>query len=463
MSGRVPNAGRVNPGPNIPAHSVPRREFLQTVAAGLGVTAIPSIAADFSKAVEAMKPPERPMGIPSLWVGAATDRSAVVKVKLPPQVQARLLVLPPGGTPRAVVSEPLAETGGKVRTFVLHELEAASRYMCTLEVNGGPATFPPAVVRTFPKAGKPASFAFAFGSCARTGSEHEVFITIRGKDPVFFLHLGDMHYSNISRNDPRLFRAAWDTVLSSVAQGAFYRTVPLACIWDDHDFGPNGADARSPSRAAARRVYREYAPHYPLPAGDGDAAIYQAFTCGRARFILTDLRSERSPASMRPGPAKTMMGPAQKEWFKRELLTAAQSHALVFWGSSVPWIGSQEKGDGWQSYAHERGEIAAFIAQNRIKNLVILCGDAHMLAADDGTNSDYSEGGGLRIPVLHGSALDQRGSYKGGPYSQGFHLPERGEGCFGWVKVHDDGQKVKVDFSGRNDRDEEKLSLSFAV
>jgi hypothetical protein len=39
----------------------------------------------------------------------------------------------------------------------------------------------------------------------------------------------------------------------------------------------------------------------------------------------------------------------------------------------------------------------------------------------------------------------------------------RGEGCFGWVKVHDDGKQVKVEFTGRNDRDEEKVKLSFTV
>jgi alkaline phosphatase D len=151
-----------------------------------------------------------------------------------------------------------------------------------------------------------------------------------------FLHLGDMHYVNSSRNDPRYFRAAWDTVLASTTQGALYRSVPLASVWDDHDFGPNDADGRSPSRPAARHVYREYAPHYPLPAGDGDTAIYQAFSFGRTRFIVTDLRSERSPGRMPGGPGKTMMGAAQMKWFKRELAESSRSHAVVFWGSSVP-------------------------------------------------------------------------------------------------------------------------------
>ena len=407
--------------------------------------------------------PDKPTGIPTIWVGAVTHEGAVVKAKLPPRAKARLLVEAARGEGKSFEAEPLPNPSGTVRTFRLHGLDALTRHTCKLEVDGKPTTYPPATVRTFPTPGNPSSFAFAFGSCARTGSEHGVFDTIRKRDPAFFLHLGDMHYVNISRDDPRYFRAAWDTVLASTTQGALCRTVPLAYIWDDHDFGPNDADARSPSRPAAWQVYREYAPHYPLPAGDGDAAIYQAFSIGRARFILTDLRSERSSATMPGGPAKTMLGVSQKQWFKRELAESARSHAIIFWASSVPWIGDHAEGDGWQNYADERREIANFIAQNGIRNLVILCGDAHMLAADDGTNSDYSDARGLRIPVLHGSPLDQRASYKGGPYSNGFHLPDPGEGCFGWVNVRADGERVQVEFSGCNEAGEVRVRLGFTV
>ena len=437
---------------------ITRREFARVTVAGFGATALRSLAADEPGEI---RMPDKPTGIPTIWVGAVTHESAVVKTKLAPQAAARLLVRAAGSEPVVFQPEPLSEPRGSVRTFRLRGLVAATRYTCTLEVNGKPATYPPATLRTFPTPRTAASFAFAFSSCARTGSEHQVFDTIRRRDPAFFLHLGDLHYENISRDDPRFFRAAWDTVLASTTQGALYRSVPLAHIWDDHDFGPNDADARTPSRDAARRVYREYAPHYPLPAGDGNAAICQAFSIARARFIMTDLRSERSPKKMPGGPRKTMLGASQKEWFKRELVESSRSHAVVFWASTVPWI--EDRGDGWSAFADERREIANFIAENGIRNLVILCGDAHMLAADDGTDSDYSDARGLRIPVLHGSALDQHGSFKGGPYSHGFHLPEPGEGCFGWVNVRDAGDKVQVEFTGCDELDDVKVRLSFTV
>ena len=439
---------------------ISRREFARIAIVGAGTAALRSVAADVS---EEPRMPAKPEGIPTMWLGAVTHEGGVVKAKLPPHVVPRLLVRAPGVKPIIFEPEPLEEKNGTVRTFRLHGLAALTRHTCTLEVDGKPVSYPPAMLRTFPTPGNATSFSFAFGSCARTGSEHPVFETIRKHDPAFFLHLGDMHYENISRGDPQHFRAAWDTVLASVTQGALCRSVPLVYVWDDHDFGPTDADARTPSRGAAQHVYREYAPHYALPAGEANGAIHQAFSIGRARFIVTDLRSGRSPKNMRDGAAKTMLGAAQKEWFKREIAEASRSHAVIFWASSVPWIGAVDEGAGWAGCADERREIANFIAQNGIRNLVILSGGAEMLAADDGTNSDYSEARGLRIPVLHGAPLDQNARQTGGPYSEGIRLPESGEGCFGWVSVRDAGDGVRVEFTGRDEFDDVKVRLSFAV
>ena len=85
--------------------------------------------------------------------------------------------------------------------------------------------------------------------------------------------------------------------LTQPGQAALYRHVPIAYVWDDHDYGPNDAGADSPTRTAARTAYREVVPHHPL-VRPGDSPIQQAFTIGRVRFVLTDNRSERTEDSM---------------------------------------------------------------------------------------------------------------------------------------------------------------------
>lgn len=304
------------------------------------------------------------------------------------------------------------------------------------------------------------SFVIALGSCAQTGSTNSVFDTIRSLNPCLFLHLGDMHYQNIAINDVNLYRSAFESVLASPPQAALYRDIPLAYIWDDHDYGPNNSDSTSASRSAARSAYQEYVPHYPLSFGSGDVSINFAFTIGRVRFIVSDMRSARSPASGFDNSAKTMMGSSQKAWFKQQLLFANGRYPLIVWVNSLPWIGSTGD-DGWYLYTNERRELADFIKANDIRGICMLSGDAHMIAIDDGANSDYATGGGAGFPVFHAAALDQSASLKGGPYSHGA-FPGRGQ--FGLMSVSDEGDSIlTITWSGRNQQNTELVGYQFSV
>jgi hypothetical protein len=124
--------------------------------------------------------------------------------------------------------------------------------------------------------------------------------------------------------------------------------------------------------------------------------------------------------------------------------------------SSVPWIGAY--GDSWGAYSAERQEIANFIANHQIDNLVMVAGDAHMVAIDDGTNTDYSKQQAGGFPLLHAGALDRPGSIKGGPYSEGT-FP--GAGQFGLLDVTDDGETISVRLSGHTWDGHELVSLQF--
>ena len=200
---------------------------------------------------------------------------------------------------------------------------------------------------------------------------------------------------------------------------------------------------------------------------------------------------------------------------KQVLLAARGKYPLICWVSSVPWLG--EKGsnyyrgvatnqfgyihhtlltnrpsrtatnaaggntnaaprggrgggggppldeDHWSVFATERREIADFIKSNHISGVCILHGDSHMLAADDGRNGDYATGGGAPIPVMCAAPLDQDPSMKGGPYSEGVYRVKKGEGCFGLLSVTDQGDSIHVAFSGRNNKNEEKIHLKFSV
>jgi len=309
------------------------------------------------------------------------------------------------------------------------------------------------------------SFRVLFGSCAGTGSNNEVFETMESLEPLFFLHMGDFHYENIPVNDVERYRRAVDEVLASPRQSSLYRSTPIAYMWDDHDYGPNDADRTHPGKPAALGTYDETVPHYPLHRDeDGNPTdLRQAFTVGRVRFIMTDLRSQRTPDKEADGPDKTMLGVSQREWLLHEFESAAERYELIVWVNVVPWISAPDSGHGWGRYGWERRLIADRILElGLVDRLLVLSGDAHMVAIDDGTNSNFStsaERGERAFPVVHAAPLDRYARHKGGPYSHGKAARRLLFGLipiqqFGLAEIADDGNVVELRLTGRNKRGE---------
>ncbi|HUP21589.1 MAG TPA: alkaline phosphatase D family protein [Thermoanaerobaculia bacterium] len=397
-----------------------------------------------------------------VWVGALQPTSTVVKARLRGALasSARLAVAEDLGfeNVRHVDGEP-GQTDPSVVTFTVDGLVPGRDYHYAVEV-GSQLQLPRAGHFTTPEEG-PFSFTIALGACAQTGSNHPVFDEIRSASPLLFLHLGDFHYENVSSRDPDLYRRAYDRVLASSRQSALFRSMATAYVWDDHDFTGNNSDRSTLGRVTARQVYREVVPHYPLAAGDGDQPIHQSFVLGRVLFVVTDTRSERTPHRFADGPRKTMLGAAQKAWlFDR--LDEAPRFGLVVWVNTLPWIAPpRPTADDWGGYAEERREIAERIAERGITNLVMLSGDAHMLAMDDGTNNGYAGEGKPGFPVLHSGALDRNGSVKGGPYSEGT-FPGRGQ--YALMRVEDEGgERIRVRWSGRRHGVGELVALELEI
>jgi alkaline phosphatase D len=395
-----------------------------------------------------------------MWSGAVTPTSARVKAKLVGELLvARLAVdtQPEFGTPLYSQLDTAFAANGLIVDFEIGALVPTTQYYYAIEANGNLDTELIGSFQTFPTGAT--SFAFGLACGAVTGSDHAVFQTINSREPLFFLHTGDFHYENIAVNDPQLFRDAYESVLNSPGQSQLYREHPLVYMWDDHDYGPNNSDSTAPGRVAARQTYQECVPHYPLAAGPGIVPIYQAFDVGRVRFIVTDCRSARSPYSNPDDRSKTMLGTEQKTWFKQQLLEARFEYPLIVWVNTLPWIGLTGD-DGWYAYTEERIELANFIAENRITQFCMLSGDAHMLAIDDGSNSDYSDAGEAGFPVFHAAALDRSGSAKGGPYSHGAYP---GSGQFGWMEVTDLDDSLVISWTGYNHLETVIVSYSFTV
>jgi hypothetical protein len=195
---------------------------------------------------------------------------------------------------------------------------------------------------------------------------------------------------------------------------------------------------REPGAAdTAKASYRRLFPHHKLYHGEDNnnltattandtttttsgntstnttKAIYHAFTVGTVRFVLSDLRSEST--------MEHIFSSEQGAWLQNEFAMADQYDYLI-WVTTKPWIGPAQAGeDAWLGHAADRAQVSDWINNNHT-NILAISADAHMLAFDNGSNTNYGKSSSSHsFPILQSGPMDNVGSTKGGPYTSGCH------------------------------------------
>lgn len=381
-----------------------------------------------------------------IWSGAITPTSAKINARISdPSEKVRLIYDVNREFRNPDSSNYVRVTGSTnlVFSIIIGGLRPSTHYYYAIEVDGK-TDFSEEDIGSFKTFdNKPFSFDFIAGACAGN-SNHPVYKVMKEFNPLFYLNMGDLHYADPNSTDLMVHRRPYEElVLGQPAAKNFFQEIPIAYVWDDHDFSGDGSNVYNTGRNSAARAYREYVPHYPLAVGSNNTPIYQSFLVGRIRFILSDLRSERT--------FENIMSEKQMTWLKNEFLKAKRNKEIICWVSSVSWSGNQD--DNWGGYRKNRAEIANFLRDSDIKNMFILCGDAHMLAIDNGDHTDFSTSGKANkneYPLMQAAALNRSGSFKGGIYSHGsYPNPDKTFGQFGLIKISDNGSdNICIEFEG---------------
>jgi alkaline phosphatase D len=180
---------------------------------------------------------------------------------------------------------------------------------------------------------------------------------------------------------------------------------PFITVWDDHEIANNsyvdGAQNHQPNegdyqarKAAARQVYYEW-----LPIRES-AKHYRSFSFGPlADLIMLDERLEgrTKQAENLNDPSyssdqQTMLGAEQLAWFEQSMKDSKATwkvigNQVIF--SDVLNVDTPKRPrnlDSWDGYPKEKKKIVDFIADNKIKDIVILTGDTHASWAIEATN-----------------------------------------------------------------------------
>lgn len=378
----------------------------------------------------------------SLWAGTPTADGAYISARLASNQTASLWIsTAPNLNAVGVLTVASASSNGTLRQIVTG-LQPATTYYYGVAVNGVVDSGKIGKFVTAPVANAATSFRFAASSCAQTGSTLDTYDTILGRSPVFMLHMGDIQYWDSTSTSVATRRGLFDTYLALAKAASFHRGLNVVYTYDDHDTAGDNCYSASTGMAAARDTFREIVP-VPANSAAGGHNGY-SFIYGRVKFIVPDLRSQRSIFNATDDAAKTMLGSAQKTWFKAELDAAVAANQVVVFVSAVPWLGTQANlPDGWGGYQTERLELADYMKASGLQgSLIVLSGDLHAVAW--GT-VDYATGGGMAIDVFQAAPLDRTSSDKGGPFLFG---PSYSATQFGEFNVTDSGGGITFAFEG---------------
>jgi alkaline phosphatase D len=280
--------------------------------------------------------------------------------------------------------------------------------------------------RTMPKADPvPELLRFAFASCQNyEDGFYNAYLPMAGDNPDLVVFLGDYIYEN---DDPRKtvrehvgkrldkglveYRARYGQYKSDPMLREMHRLCPWLVTWDDHEVEGNYANdlskhhdrGKGPTREQflVRRAHAYQAYYENIPVRPGRARpnkhnmdLYHSTAFGRlVNFAVLDTRQYRTDqpnggeAAPINGAAKdprnTLLGPEQKKWLLKIL---KESDAVwnvlaqqVMMGLVDHYGGKEPRYsmDAWPGYFHERAELIRFLAQNHIKNPVVISGDVH--------------------------------------------------------------------------------------
>ena len=284
-----------------------------------------------------------------------------------------------------------------------------------------------------------------------------IFPVMAEDDPLFWLQIGDWTYPDSSETegaDPsKSFALHYNRVLKTYEAkydpnfplNELFKVASMDYVFDDHDMVFNNSDMTFPGIANSVRGYKAVFPHYPLanPAN----GIWHKFTCGDADFFMLDPRTQRSPNisafdtlgngqlnyAFKPDHLilsgnPNISGELQMDWLIRELKESTATWkflvstvafnpaergtielAMLLQGTGydpvdVPGIGlmsaaaiAVDFSDRWGGFPASVQKLVKAVHDYDIQNVIVLSGDSHNAAIDDGAHSFFPElmAGGL--------------------------------------------------------------------
>jgi len=339
-------------------------------------------------------------------VGEVTDSTAIVWARGRSAGRIDVAYRADGGGGERTASidaSPARDLTGKV---ALTGLSPGSRYRYRLTQDGArvEGTF---VTAPRPSDAAPVRLVWSGDLGSRTQCRHvtdgyPIFRALARVPADFFVFLGDTVYGDHPCGGPDRV-PGYDFIATTVPEyrakhrynredagvQAYFRSLSVYAIWDDHEVKNDFSGPSERLMPIGREAFIDYFPIVPPVEEPG--RLYRKFRWGRlVELFILDTRQYRSPNSERDGPAKTMLGAAQKQWLIDSVTSSTATWKLVVSSVSLSVPTGGRNHDSWSNanalgfpedngtgFAVERDAILRALREGGVKNLVVLAADVH--------------------------------------------------------------------------------------
>ena len=273
-----------------------------------------------------------------------------------------------------------------IHQFEIKDLLPGTRY--TLLAEGRPKGGTDASCKvdgtfvTAPSADTPARIRFAVVTGQDyprrdTPQGHRIYPLMQMQNLDFFVHTGDIEYYDRSRpyaDTLELARFKWNRIYALPLLRSFHNNTASYFMKDDHDTLKDDCWPKQTygdlTWEQGLAVFREQ-----VPMGK---KTYRTIRWGKDLQIwLVEGRDFRSPNNIPDGPAKTIWGLKQKQWFFNTVKESNATFRILI--SPTPLVGPDRdtKNDNHanKGFSHEGDELRGFIGKQ--KNMLVVCGDRH--------------------------------------------------------------------------------------
>ena len=230
------------------------------------------------------------------------------------------------------------------------------------------------------------------GSCFNQSREGALLGTAIRARPDLFVFMGDNVYGDSEQPGLDELVGAYAAALARPDYRRFREAMPMAAVWDDHDFGLNDAGAGYQYKQQSLPLFFDFwnvAADSPRRAHGG---IYDAFITGpkgaRVQTILLDTRMFRdawTPTDDKgavgkerwienPDPQMTILGAQQWAWLEAQLAEPADLRLVV---TSYQMVADGHGWEKWGLFPAERRRFYDLVAKTRANGVVLVSGDRH--------------------------------------------------------------------------------------